>query len=116
MKWLIQIFCGILKYVTSKLSNQIIFSLVDHDIKTLFNENTPLMETTMSTDSTTKEDCGNYCEEDDTLSYIVGAVCGVTVFTVLIWYIAMKVKESKVESRTQGMVYAVSIKPLSNTL
>ena len=69
----------------------------------------------MSTD-TTKEDCGNHCEEDDALSYIVGAVCGVTVLTVLIWYIAMKIRESKAENHKQGTVYAVSIKPLSDTL
>ena len=69
----------------------------------------------MSTD-TTKEDCGNHCEEDDALSYIVGAVCGVTVLTVLIWYIAMKIRESKAENRQQGMVYGVSIKTVSHTL
>ena len=78
------------------------------------HKNISVIETATSTVLTTKEDCGNYCEEDDTLSYIVGAVCGVTVLTVLIWYIAMKVKESKVENRTQGMAYAVSIKPLSD--
>ena len=84
-------------------------------VKAVFNSDTPAMETTMST-GTTQEDCGNYCEEDDALSYIVGAVCGATVLTVLIWYIAMKIRESKVENRKQGMVYAVSIKTLSNPL
>ena len=74
------------------------------------------METSTSKSQTTTEDCGKYCEEDDTLSYIVGAVCGVTVLTVLIWYIAMKVKESKVENRLQATAFVVSIKPLSDTL
>ena len=91
------------------------FSLIDRSIEKILHKNIPVIETATSTVLTTKQDCGNYCEEDDALSYIVGAVCGVTVLTVLIWYIAMKVKESKVENRTQGMAYAVSIKPLSDT-
>ena len=90
------------------------FSLIDQSIESILHKNISVIETATSTVLTTKKDCGNYCEEDDTLSYIVGAVCGVTVLTVLIWYIAMKVKESKVENRTQGMAYAVSIKPLSD--
>ena len=89
--------------------------MIDRSIESILHKDISIIETATSTVLTTKEDCGNYCEEDDTLSYIVGAVCGVTVLTVLIWYIAMKVKESKVENRTQGMAYAVSIKPLSDT-
>ena len=92
------------------------FSLIDRSIETILHKNISGIETSTSIVSTSKQDCGNYCEEDDTLSYIVGAVCGVTVLTVLIWYIAMKVKESKVENRTEGMAYAVSIKPLPDTL
>ena len=52
------------------------FSLIDRSIEKILHKNIPVIETATSTVLTTKQDCGNYCEEDDALSYIVGAVCG----------------------------------------
>ena len=73
-------------------------------------------------DSPTPLDTGNeskdtklgwYHEEADTSSYIVGSVCGATVMTVLIWYIVMKVKESRKGGK---LATAVSIRRLSHPL
>ena len=73
-------------------------------------------------DSPTPLDSGNtskdtklgwYHEDADTASYVVGSVCGATVMTVLIWYIVMKVKESRKGGK---LATAVSIRRLSHPL
>ena len=84
--------------------------LIDQPVKML--DDNPAYDTTEpSTTGTTP--CTTNCEEDDTLSYIVGSVCGATVLAVLIWYIVMKVKESKKEGQ---LAIAVSIRRLSHPI
>ena len=60
--------------------------------------------TTESSVSISTTGNGEIEEEEDTVSYIVGSVFGVIVLSVLIWYIAMKVRESK---KTNGLTTKV---------
>ena len=70
--------------------------------------------TSLDTENTSKDTkSGWYHEDADTASYIVGSVCGATVMTVLIWYIVMKVKESRKGGK---LATAVSIRRLSHPL
>ena len=70
--------------------------------------------TPLDTGNTSKDTkLGWYHEDADTASYIVGSVCGATVMTVLIWYIVMKVKESRKGGK---LATAVSIRRLSHPL
>ena len=70
--------------------------------------------TSLDTENTSKDTkLGWYHEEADTASYVVGSVCGATVMTVLIWYVVMKVKESRKGGK---LATAVSIRRLSHPL
>ena len=70
--------------------------------------------TPLDTGNTSKDtNLGWHHEDADTASYIVGSVCGATVMTVLIWYIVMKVKESRKGGK---LATALSIRRLSHSL